>query len=675
MQYEASSDAVGIVWRGISTADGTCELLEVYDVGEEELAVWILKPGFEVRCLELREVLTSEVTTLLPDIAPQRARVVVGAAAAAAGSPVVVTQRLANVVFDPDSWTDTVLSTIEIVHEYHESSPVRLLRYAGINNVQARAEDTISATESASSGRDVTLCLKATFSAHGRISGASFDLPSAGVVEYCVRRGAAFSVVARTKPESNGSFRFAILPAIEALAHSFRYVSDSATTASVYIDQPAHGDIVEIDLTAQAAQSAQFEVVGPDQLPIAGATVHVLFESGRNPREVLNTRADMNGRASVAGLPSEVCIAYATAPGFFTSATTPIWPQYLAGQAVRIQMREGGTISGRVIKNGQPIETFDIWYLSPEIGVWTAERFDSAGDGLFSLREVPLGPVEMYASADDLGQSDVVNVEAVRDDSTTKLAVLPLLPSMAGHGVAVDSISGKPIENARVQIWTCAGGTTVGFRSAVKVEPLTGAFRTDALSAGTARVYVEAVGYAGRTVSAFGEPGADVDFGVVRLDATQALRLRVVPDGDLRLDFCSATVSTDLISPSRLFDQAGWLAVGAVVAGPCRVDLVRSDRYEEGFDFTLEAGQRVVELPVRVAPGVSVVLEEGAPKEATLVRVHHRDETGWGRDTLGNLDGGRELALPVEAAQVREVELLDANSARILRREVTAEER
>jgi hypothetical protein len=162
---------------------------------------------------------------------------------------------------------------------------------------------------------------------------------------------------------------------------------------------------------------------------------------------------------------------------------------------------------------------------------------------------------------------------------------------------------------------------------------------------------------------------------VVRLDTTQALQLRLAPDGDLRLDFCSATVFTDLVSPSRLFDEAGWLAVGPVLAGPCRVDVVRADRYEEGFEFTLEPGQGVVELPVRVAPGVNVVLEEGAPAEAALVRVHHRDETGWGRDTLGNLDGGREVALPVEAARVREVEVLDASSVRLMRREVTAEER
>jgi hypothetical protein len=82
-----------------------------------------------------------------------------------------------------------------------------------------------------------------------------------------------------------------------------------------------------------------------------------------------------------------------------------------------------------------------------------------------------------------------------------------------------------------------------------------------------------------------------------------------------------------------------------------------------------------VELPVRVAPGVNVVLEEGAPEGAALVRVHHEDGTGWGRDTLGNLDGGREVALPVEASGVREVEVLDSNSVRLLRREVTAEER
>lgn len=437
----------------------------------------------------------------------------------------------------------------------------------------------------------------------------------------------------------------------------------------------APGIEADVELVATPAKSIEVQVVSEVASSISSAEVFVTYFDADGATIVLRAVTGPDGLARVDGLTDVRAEIFATARGYVASQElVSVWPAFARAPVV-VKLRRAGTLAGRVLKGEAPVENFQVWYMPKAGGIWGYERFEAAEDGRFVLEEVPLGEVELFATADMLGQSDVRNATVGSVDSEAPSVELKLLPSMGGRGRIVDAQSGQPLERALVRVWACVGGTPIEQRHELGVDPVSGEFRTDALSSGTARIHAEAPGYVGRSVSAFGEPGSEVDFGVVRLERSQGLRVRIVPDGDLRLDYCSAMVGAGQMTSLQLFDTDGWLEVGGLVAGPCRVDLVRSDRYEEGFDFTLEPGQRVVELPVRVAPGVSVVLEEGAPKEATLVRVHHRDETGWGRDTLGNLDGGRELALPVEAAQVREVELLDANSVRILRREVTAEER
>jgi hypothetical protein len=126
--------------------------------------------------------------------------------------------------------------------------------------------------------------------------------------------------------------------------------------------------------------------------------------------------------------------------------------------------------------------------------------------------------------------------------------------------------------------------------------------------------------------------------------------------------------------PTQLFDTDGWLDAGNVVPGPCVIDIVRADRIEERVSLNLPPGRAVVEIPITVGAGMRVVLEEGSG-EAFSVRLLHTDGEGWERETSAMFDGAREVDVPVPPAVVREVEVLDANLQRLLRREVSAEER
>lgn len=520
----------------------------------------------------------------------------------------------------------------------------------------------------------ISFILRGSFSARGFVRGLEERL-NAARIECSSLFGSESRLLGIAKIETDGSWLMPRIPCNALQRYKFRYLSAAGAAQDEWVTDVAEGDDIVVSFEHLRGRGIEVRVEDEVGAPISGAGIWANYIARGGLPISIQAVTGPDGIARVDGLTDVRAEIFATARGYVASQElVSVWPAFARAPVV-VKLRKAGMLAGRVLKGEAPVANFEVWYMPKSGGIWGYERFEAAEDGRFVLEEVPVGEVELFATADVLGQSDVLNAVIGNDLTQAPEVELKLLPSMSGRGRIVDAESGRPLERALVRVWACVGGTPVEQRHELGVDPVSGEFRTDALSSGTARIHAEAQGYVGRSVSAFGEPGSEVDFGVVRLERSQGLRLRIVPDSDLRLDYCSAMVGAGQMTSLQLFDTDGWMEVGGLVAGPCRVDVVRADRYEEGFDFTLERGQGVVELPVRVAPGVNVVLEEGAPAEAALVRVHHRDETGWGRDTLGNLDGGREVVLPVEAARVREVEVLDANSVRLLRREVTAEER
>jgi hypothetical protein len=520
----------------------------------------------------------------------------------------------------------------------------------------------------------ISFILRGSFSARGFVRGLEERL-NAARIECSSLFGSESRLLGIAKIETDGSWLMPRIPCNALQRYRFRYLSAAGAAQDEWVTDVAEGDDIVVNFEHLRGRGIEVSVEDEVGAPISGAGIWANYIARGGLPVSIQAVTGPDGIARVDGLTDVRAEVFATARGYVASQELiGVWPAF-ARTPVVVKLRKAGTLAGRVLKGEAPVANFQVWYMPKSGGIWGYERFEAAEDGRFVLEEVPVGEVELFATADVLGQSDVRNAVVGNDLTQAPEVELKLLPSMSGRGRIVDAQSGRPLERALVRVWACVGGTPVEQRHELGVDPVSGEFRTDALSSGTARIHAEAPGYVGRSVSAFGEPGSEVDFGVVRLERSQGLRVRIVPDGDLRRDYCSAMVGAGQMTSLQLFDTDGWMEVGGLVAGPCRVDVVRADRYEEGFEFTLEPGQGVVELPVRVAPGVNVVLEEGAPAEAALVRVHHRDETGWGRDTLGNLDGGREVALPVEAARVREVEVLDASSVRLMRREVTAEER
>ena len=219
LQESHSSPTGAVIWRGISTPIGTCELPKELLEEKAELVIWIVKTNYFAVCVGMHEALAGEVITLEPDKIPQEARVTV--VDLWKGAQIAVAQRLMSMSLHADSLTEATISSIELLHPCDGAHTARLVRCALRNTVQARTEDVISSFVSASDGRDVTLTLSGAFSASGLVTGEAFDGQRAGFVEYCIQRGSFFSVVARSKVESNGLFHLPRVPLVTAFSHSF----------------------------------------------------------------------------------------------------------------------------------------------------------------------------------------------------------------------------------------------------------------------------------------------------------------------------------------------------------------------------------------------------------------------------------------------------------------------
>jgi hypothetical protein len=660
------------VWQAMSTETGEIEIPGEYLTATSNYAVWVLHDGHVTSCTTLRKLLTDPRVALKRQISEQKATIL---KTPDESSRVTLVQYMAA-LFSTEPESDLHQSARLILRsENLPSDGFRVSPYPAFNCVRAFQGSESTPMVSVAKGDDVTLEFGFSFTASGRVGGWATAQPADGCVEYLVKRGSVDRLVARAEVDPFGIWSLQQLPVLNADEHEFRFLGPGSQVVTTYVKPPANNVHVEVNFEHVPGYTAPVWVRDQSGQPISYAQAFVTFRDRESRVVALSAMTDENGRALIQGLPPVAVQAYATAIGFCTPPQpVQIWPQYPLPQPTTITLLPAGTLQGRVTRNGGPVENFIIWYASRTDGLWAYESFEGARDGEFRLQEVPLGAIELVALAGAAGQSSTVSTHVSKNNTLPAPVELRLIPPMKGLGRVVDALTGFSVDGAHAYVNGCVGGTVVDYRQRLEITTTDGSFNVDSLSAGTARLSVSAPGYEVKTVSAFGGAGEVVDFGTIRLERTQGLRVRLVPDGALRLDWCSATVSGGRTLPTQLFDTDGWLDAGNVVPGPCVIDIVRADRIEERVSLNLPPGRAVVEIPITVGAGMRVVLEEGSG-EAFSVRLLHTDGEGWERETSAMFDGAREVDVPVPPAVVREVEVLDANLQRLLRREVSAEER
>jgi hypothetical protein len=225
----------------------------------------------------------------------------------------------------------------------------------------------------------------------------------------------------------------------------------------------------------------------------------------------------------------------------------------------------GRKLEGRVLRNGEPVEDFEITHWPYDWSDQSVVAFRERTDGSFTLDAVSTGPVFLNASAQGASPSATVAVEP--GESSPPPVTLELGDLVRGKGQVVDGATGEPLAQAKIQPFTSENGIPIAPWGPPLSVGSDGSFDCSGFSAGRELVRFSAPGYSAHLAETFGQAGETIDFGRVSLHERQDLVVQLV--ADFEVDFTRFTCGGDGVEPlpEQPFDGAGRAVITGVSAG------------------------------------------------------------------------------------------------------------
>lgn len=523
-------------------------------------------------------------------------------------------------------------------------------------------------------GQDrINLTLQATFFLRFNKIGADF-LSEQLRYQVCALIGAATVVVGAGSVSSNQQSVTVAVPLTGAPRYLVFCAGHQSSSRPVDVQMPEAGRTYEVPITLGGSRKWTTKVVDGAGRPVSNAEVRCCWLDRDGVSRWISTTSDDNGMAGFASLPDSAVWFVATKPGYFQRYSVDEWTQYPREQETLITLESSQELIGHVDGLRAPSKGFCIWY-APEGSGWTAEYFDGATDGDFKLVGVPTGSVELIAVASDGIQSEIVRGTVPQPQGQTLR--LGLAGSTGpGRCVVVDADTGLPVEGVEAELLVQAGGSVIGGSGSKWRGGPQGVVEVPAMCVGTSRIRIDAPGYESVTVSGYGVEGLDVDFGQVRLRRVGALLVRIIPDGPLRLDWCSIAIYGSMAMPRTLFSNDGTVEYPAVSSGSLRIEILRADAIEEVVQLELPYTERgTVDIPISVQQEMAVLLSPSLTLRASGAEFIYNSPEGWLRRTFAPSNGKSRINVPVSPQLVEEIEIQAEDMSRLVRRQVTADER
>ena len=372
---------------------------------------------------------------------------------------------------------------------------------------------------------------------------------------------------------------------------------------------PEPGQQVSLEFVASRGRDLLVAVVDEQEMPLGGATIRVLWDSHGGGGQVGVT--DVEGSVRVRGLRDTILTIDATAPGFVGSRYTNLRLDELGDEGVELQLHRGGQVRGQVVLAGKPAKEFEVVYwtpAAPQRSVTT--EFARVDEGVFQLEGVPLGEVLLYASVRGHPRSSVESVHVAPDVLAELTCVIP--DALEGTGVVLDGLTRTPIPGARIELWNSYRAAYLTPTGQGANTDSDGRFRLSGFGPGESRFVIRATGFAQYLGQAQGVAGETIDCGVIALQPTGTL--------SVRLD------APPVVDPQR-----------------CRANA----------DGNLP-------FPMKELDGSGLVQWEGAGPGMTFVRLFLPDETQLFREEFLRPGGSWELGFSLEADRSMEVSLTDS---------------
>jgi len=254
----------------------------------------------------------------------------------------------------------------------------------------------------------------------------------------------------------DGSFGLALqdpIPAADVIARRDGYALAFA--------QAEPGGHVELQFAAKP-QSITGTVRDPDGFPLEGAKVYVpeilvmrgadrvgSVHLGYDDPWVADT-TDEEGRYELTGLPPDLPVELVAEAALFARwGYGPGDPDPLPGDEVNIKMRRAATLSGRVLRDGQPVPGVSVWANSEGLA-YDAVRTDA--NGAYSLEDVRPGRIRLHVTAPEGSAAPwLPNTQVAAGTTRTDLDFYLTAGAVIEGDITLEG-SGAPAAGARVTV-------------------------------------------------------------------------------------------------------------------------------------------------------------------------------------------------------------------------------
>ncbi len=405
---------------------------------------------------------------------------------------------------------------------------VKLSNFPVLNWVFADHQGLTSKAWAGTAPAEFELELRSSFTVGGYVSLDSGSIADERAsVRACLRNGAEYRSLGRYRVRKDGNWGPAQLPTLPCEAFEFQLEGGELTRPRVVIKPPIAGETVRVDFRAQRGNHLPVCVLDKNGRPVSKANVYAQWMADGQWDQV-DAYTDEHGNATLRGLIPGPVYLNVSAPGYVFQRLDAIQLQASRSQCIQVNLERAALVRGRCVHETQPVSEFVLrwWHNAPEDGGEVRVRNEPTGR--FEIPEVPPGDVFLFAASKDYPKGEVIHIVADVDQAVEVALELP--DALRGHGKVVDAISGEPVKDARIQLFTTLDGRQLEKYNSPSAVDGRGEFLVVGLAPGSNLFDVLAPGYAKRTIVATGRSGETVECGLITLFPKQMIECKLMGD-------------------------------------------------------------------------------------------------------------------------------------------------
>ena len=345
---------------------------------------------------------------------------------------------------------------------------------------------------------EVILRVYDTFTADGFVE---FDPGLSLDDEYSVtvraRTGHIEQLIATIVVQESGSWGPVEVPLLGDEHYDFQFRGSTAIPLEESRPAPSSGDRVSISFQARPGNDVWAIVADTEGEILYDSRVFARWSG--EPAGTMTARPfpighEFEGYVLMRGIPdgtlniSGYCEGYA--PEIYDPIQVPV-----DSSTWEVRLLEAGTVHGRVLFEGEPVDTFEVcyWNEDTEASAWRT-TFTDREDGSFELTEAPTGELWLVASSRERPRGDPVMTRL--EPGATSEVLLHLQEGITGRARVIDQLSEAPVAGATAQLFVRVGRRNVAYFGRELSTDSEGELVVQGLIPGINPLRVEAPGYA-----------------------------------------------------------------------------------------------------------------------------------------------------------------------------------